>query len=147
MLWLMGAAVVVMGGLLAVQPLFNARMAGALGHPVYGALFSVVVSSVSLLAAALLTRLPLPDARAVGAEPAWAWTGGIIGALVVLTALVATPRLGAATTVVLFIAGQLACSLVIDHYGILGVPLRPIDVSRLLGVGCLVAGVLLIRWP
>ena len=146
MLWLIGAVVSLVGALLALQPLLNARIAGVAGHPVYGALFSVLVSSLSLLAAALLLRLPLPDVRAIAAQPPWALTGGIIGALVVLSALIATPRLGAATTVMLFIAGQLFCSLIVDHYGLLGVPEHPIDLARLLGVACLVAGVILIRW-
>ena len=145
MLWLIGVAVVAVGGLLAVQPLLNARVAGAAGHPVYGALFSVAVSTLTLLLAALLLRLPFPETRAVGALPPWTWTGGIIGALVVVSALIATPRLGAATTVALFIVAQLAASLVLDHFGALGVPVRPIDLPRTLGVACLVAGVLLIR--
>ena len=119
---------------------------GGTGHPVYGAMFSVAVSTLTMLAAALMERLPIPDLRGIGAQPAWAWTGGIIGAFVVLTALTATPRLGAATTVVLFIAGQLAASLVLDHYGLLGVPVHPVDLRRMLGVVCLVAGVILIRW-
>ena len=40
MLWLIGAAVVVMGAILAIQPLLNARIAHAAGHAVYGAMFS-----------------------------------------------------------------------------------------------------------
>ena len=140
MLWLIGTAVVVVGALLALQPLLNARIAGVAGHAVYGAMFSVLVSSATMLVAALLLRLPMPDLRGIGAEPPWAWTGGIIGACVVLIALTATPRLGAATTVMLFIAGQLVCSLLIDHWGLLGVPVHPIDLPRILGVACLIAG-------
>ena len=146
MLWLIGAAVVVMGALLAVQPLLNARIAGAAGHPIYGALFSVAVSTFTMLLAALAMLLPLPVLRVVSGLPPWSWTGGIIGAFVVLTALLATPRLGAATTVVLFIAGQLTASLLLDQNGWLGVPVHPIDLPRLLGMLCLVAGVVLIRW-
>jgi transporter family-2 protein len=146
MLWLLGAAVVVMGALLSVQPLLNARVAGAAGSPVYGAMFSVLVSTLTMLAGAFLLRLPLPDLRAVAANPPWTWTGGIIGAFVVLVALTATPRLGAATTVMLFITGQMAASLLLDHHGWLGVPLHPIDLPRVLGVLCLVAGIVLIRW-
>jgi transporter family-2 protein len=146
MLWLLGAAVVVMGALLSVQPLLNARVAGAAGSPVYGAMFSVLVSTLTMLAGAFLLRLPLPDLRAVAAGPPWTWTGGIIGAFVVLVALTATPRLGAATTVMLFITGQMAASLLLDHHGWLGVPLHPIDLPRVLGVLCLVAGIVLIRW-
>ena len=146
MLWLIGAAVVIMGALLAIQPLLNAKVASAAGHAIYGAMFSVVVSSLTMLLAAVLLRLPLPDLRNVGAQPVWSWTGGVIGAFVVLTALTATPRLGAATTVMLFIGGQLAASLLLDHHGWLGVPVHPLDVPRALGVLCLVAGVVLIRW-
>ena len=67
-------------------------------------------------------------------------TGGD-GAFVVLVALMATPRLGAAITIAMFIAGQLAMSLVIDHFGLFGVPERPLTLARFAGVLCLAAGV------
>ena len=147
MLWLIGAAVVVVGALLAVQPLLNARMAGAAGH---AGLRRDVLGRGELAhhagggaAAAAAAAGPARDRRRSRPGPGPA---GIIGAGVVLTALIATPRLGAATTVMLFIAGQLACSLLIDHYGLLGVPVHPIDLRRVLGVVCLIAGVILIRW-
>lgn len=146
MLWLLAAAIVVVGALLAMQPLINARVAGAAGHPIYGAMFSVFVSTVALLVAAVALRLPAPDLRGVVGSPAWSWTGGVIGACVVLAGLVVTPRLGAATTVMLFITGQMAASLLLDHHGWLGVPERPLDATRVLGVLCLIAGVALIRW-
>ena len=145
-LWLLGLAAVVMGSLLSVQPLLNAKVAQAAGHPIYGALFSVAVSSVTLFVIALALRLPLPDLRGVGLTPAWNWTGGIIGAFVVLCALLATPRLGAATTVMLFITGQMTAALLLDKYGWLGVAQHDLDLPRVLGVLCLVAGVVLIRF-
>jgi bacterial/archaeal transporter family-2 protein len=143
---LLGVTVVLVGGFLATQPLINARVAGAAGHPIYGAMLSVLVSTAALAAAALLLRLPAPDLRGIAHVPAWSWTGGLIGASVVLAGLVVTPRLGAATTVMLFITGQMAASLLLDHHGWLGVPLHPIDLPRILGVLCLVAGIVLIRW-
>jgi bacterial/archaeal transporter family-2 protein len=146
MLWLIGTAVVIMGALLGVQPLLNARLAGAAGHPIYGTMISVAISTVTTVVAAAVLRLPLPNLRAVALHPPWSWTGGIIGAFVVLMALTATPRLGAATTVVLFICGQLAAALVLDHNGWLGLPTHPISLPRVMGVLCLVAGVVLIRW-
>lgn len=143
---LLGLFVVVMGAGLSVQPLLNARVGAALGHPVYAAMFSVLVSTASMLVLALVLRLDPPDLRGLTALPTWMLTGGIIGAFVVLAALSATPRLGAAATVALFIGGQLAMSLVLDHYGLLGVPERPLDLNRMIGAVCLVAGVVLIRW-
>jgi transporter family-2 protein len=146
MFWLLALAAIAMGGLLSVQPLINARVAGAAGHPTYGAMFSVFVSTLTLLVMSFVLRLPLPDLKALAAGPAWTWTGGVIGAFVVLTALTATPRLGAATTVMLFITGQMMAALILDHNGWLGVPVHPIDLPLILGVLCLVAGIVLIRW-
>lgn len=146
MLLILGAAVVIVGALLALQPLLNGKVAAGAGHPIYGAMFSVMVSTVTLAVMAMALRLAPPELRGIGAAPAWSWTGGMIGAGVVLSALMATPRLGAATTVMLFITGQMTASLILDHYGWLGVPQRPIDLPRILGVVCLTAGVVLIRW-
>jgi transporter family-2 protein len=109
-------------------------------------MFSVAVSTLTMLVAAVVLRLPFPDLRTVAGHPPWTWTGGIIGAFVVLTALTATPRLGAATTIMLFIYGQLAAALLLDHNGWLGVPVHPIGVPQVTGVLCLIAGVVLIRW-
>jgi transporter family-2 protein len=143
---LLAAWVVVMGAGLSLQPLINAQIARTAGHPVYGALISVAVSTLTMVAGVLVGRLGAPDGRALSTAPWWMWTGGVIGAFVVLAALTSAPRLGSATTVALFIAGQLAASLVIDQLGVLGVPVHPLDWKRVLGVACLVAGVVLIRW-
>lgn len=143
---LLAIFVVVMGAGLSAQPLLNARVGAAAGHPVWAALFSVLVSSLTLLLVSQLLRLPAPRVGAIVTLPPWLLTGGVIGAFVVLAALMAAPRLGAATTVALFIAGQLVMSLVIDHFGLLGVPEQALDLKRLLGVLLLVAGVVLIRF-
>lgn len=131
---------------LSMQPLLNARVGSALGHPVWGTLFSVCVSALTMLAMAFALRLPAPDMRSALSLPPLTLTGGVLGAFVVLSALMAAPRLGAATTIALFIAGQLTASLAIDHFGLLGVPERPLDPTRIAGVACLAAGVALIRW-
>lgn len=143
---LLALFVAAMGAGLAVQPLLNARVAHAIGHPIHAALFSVLVSSLSMAALALALRLPWPGLRGLAALPPWALTGGVIGAFVVLAALLAAPRLGAATTVALLITGQLLAALALDHNGWLGVPTHPFGLKRALGVLCLMAGVALIRW-
>ena len=55
--------VVVMGAGLSIQPLLNARVGAALGHPVYAAMFSVLVSTLSMLTLALVMRLDAPSIR------------------------------------------------------------------------------------
>src|SRR5687768_15438850 len=143
---LYAAVVLVTGAILALQPVINANVAGRVGHPMSAALVSVSITFLALLLSTLLLRAPLPSPRLLANVPPWLFTGGLIGAVFLFVSLFAAPRLGVATTIALLIAGQLAAALIVDHFGWLGVPVRPVNPYRVLGGGCLLAGVLLIRW-
>ena len=90
--------------------------------------------------------ISLADRRVVRvlASPWWYWVGGGgMGVVVVLTITVVTPRIGAAATIALLIAGQLAMGVLIDRYGWFGVEQVPLSWPRLLGVVLLAIGALL----
>jgi transporter family-2 protein len=73
--------------------------------------------------------------------PWWYWVGGGgMGVVVVLTITLVTPRLGAAATIGLLIAGQLLMGALIDRYGWFGVDQVPLTWTRLLGLLLLAAG-------
>jgi bacterial/archaeal transporter family-2 protein len=55
------------------------------------------------------------------------------------------PRLGVGLYLSAVIAGQLACSVVLDHVGAFGIPVHRIDAIRLAGVAALILGVVLVR--
>lgn len=137
------AAVIVGGAFTALQGPTNARLAGAVASPVNAALISFAVGTLVLAA---VLRTP-PDMEATRALPFWAWLGGAYGAVFVVAAAFAVPRLGVASTITLMIAGQLALSLVLDHFGWLGVPRQPLSLTRIAGVALVLAGVLLVRRP
>ena len=136
--------VVAAGGATALQAPTNARLATAVSGPVNAAFvsFAVGTAALAILAAALHTR---PDIGAARALPPYAWFGGLYGVVFVLAATWAVPRLGVATTITLMVAGQLMLSLILDHFGALGVPRNPISLTRLGGVTLVIAGVLLVR--
>lgn len=140
------AAVIVGGAFTALQGPTNARLAGAVASPVNAALISFAVGTLVLAALAAVLRTP-PDMAATRALPFWAWLGGAYGAVFVVAAAFAVPRLGVASTITLMIAGQLALSLVLDHFGWLGVPRQPLSLTRVAGVALVLAGVLLVRRP
>jgi transporter family-2 protein len=52
--------------------------------------------------------------------------------------------LGVTATVVLIVTGQLVTGLLVDHFGLLDTAIRPLDLSRIIGVAVLFAGVYLI---
>ncbi|MDF5208441.1 DMT family transporter, partial [Vibrio parahaemolyticus] len=77
--------------------------------------------------------------------PPVAWIGGLIGAFFVASTVALVPKLGVAMTFSLVIAGQMIVTLIIDHFGILGVPVREVSIPRIIGMLMIIAGVVLIR--
>jgi transporter family-2 protein len=76
--------------------------------------------------------------------PWYALLAGLFG-LVIITAISFTiPRVGVAASVTLVVAGQLALSTVVDHFGWLDTPIHHFDLSRLIGIAVLFLGVWLI---
>ena len=137
-------AVILAGGATALQAPTNARLAVAMGSPVNAAFVSFAIGTVALgiLAAALHVR---PDVGAAKAMPVWAWFGGLYGCVFVITAAWGVPKLGAALTITLMVAGQLLISMAIDHFGAFGVPRSPVGIGKLAGVALVFVGVLLVR--
>ncbi len=133
------------GVLLPVQAGLNAQLRAALGSPVAAALVSFLVGTAGLASVALLLRTPLPLGRAWAITSPWQWSGGLIGAVYVLAAIVLAPRLGAATLIAAVVAGQMITSLVLDQYGLVGFPVHSLTPVRLLGAVLVIAGVILIQ--
>ena len=137
-------AVVFGGAATALQAPTNAKMMGAVGSPVNAAFVSFAVGTAALGVLALLLQAR-PDMAASRALPWYAWVGGLYGAIFVVAAAWGVPRLGVATTIILMVAGQLLLSVVLDHFGAMGMPKQPISWGRVAGVAMVVAGVLMVR--
>ena len=133
------------GVLLPVQVGVNAELARHIHSPVLAALVSFLVGSICLVFSAAVLKSPLPTWNNLISLPSWLWTGGLIGALVVLGSILAGPKIGALALVSLLLAGQLIASIIIDHYGWLGFSFHKMNFQRLLGVVLLVGGFLLIH--
>ncbi|MBV4534552.1 DMT family transporter [Pseudomonas sp. BT-42-2] len=137
---------VLAGAAVPFQAGSNAALGRLLGHPLWAAGVSLLVSLLMLVPALLVMRAPLPQLQSLAQAPWWAWFGGVAGVLYITAALVLTPRLGAAGFIVCVIAGQVLSSLLIDQWGLMGLPERPVNVWRLVGVGMIVLGMLVVQW-
>ena len=132
------------GGVLALQVGMNGLLQTTTRSPLIAALINFVVGTALLLVAALVTRAPWPDMSVVRGIPTWAWLGGFCGALYVATVSFTGPRLGATTVLALTLLGQSVVSMLVDHYGLVGLPVNPVSLTRVLGVLLLLGGALLI---
>jgi bacterial/archaeal transporter family-2 protein len=105
---------------------------------------NLIFSSLIAVAVLLVLRQSLAGFGDALRSPWWYWVGGGgMGVVVVLTITVVTPRIGAAATIGLLIAGQLAMGVAIDTYGLFGVEKVALTGPRVLGVLLLAAGALL----
>lgn len=135
---------VIGGVLLAVQAPTNAMLGKASGSPIVAAFISFVVGTLALGAAVSVTsgRLWDPGLKQV---PWYAWIGGFYGAFFVAVAAFGAPRVGMGVLLTAAVAGQLAAALVLDHFGLLGLVRHPVNVTRVLGLGLVLVGAVLVR--
>ncbi len=133
------------GAFLPLQVGVNSKLADAVDSPLISAFLSFCVGTLALLSYILITGVPIANAaNAKNASPI-SWIGGLLGAFYVAVSIILLPKLGVATTVTLIIAGQMLMSLVMDHYGLLGVPVKEISLARIGGAVLVILGVVLIR--
>jgi bacterial/archaeal transporter family-2 protein len=105
---------------------------------------NLAFSTIIAVTVLLVVRQSLAGFGDALRSPWWYWVGGGgMGVVVVLTITVVTPRLGAAATIALLIAGQLAMAAAIDRYGWFGVEKVALTWPRALGLLLLAAGAVL----
>lgn len=129
---------------LTLQIGMNSKLRTVLQNANTAALISFLVGTLGLIVLLVVTRAPVPARDTLAAVPWWAWFGGLMGAFYVAISTVVASQLGTASLLGLALAGQLAMSLVVDHFGWLGLPQHPITLTRLAGVALLGVGVWLI---
>jgi bacterial/archaeal transporter family-2 protein len=130
------------GGMIALQAPINSGLGRAVGT-FQGAFLSFAIGTVFLAAIAALSGGFGGLAEARNVAPHYL-LGGLLGAAYVTTVLVTVRTLGAGGVTAATIAGQLAMSVAIDHFGWLGVERQPISLSRVGGLVLLTAGTFLI---
>ena len=75
------------------------------------------------------------------AVPWYAFGTGIMGLIIVGTIGYVVPRLGVARGFTLIVASQFVIAALIDHFGFFGAVVRPLDLTRLLGLSLILLGV------
>lgn len=132
----------VAGGLIALQAPINAGLGKATGS-LPAALVSFVIGTIALTAIVVLSG----KASGLGSTFDVSWyylLGGLLGAVYVANALIAVSAIGAGGVAAATITGQLTASVAIDRFGWFGLDEVPLTPERLLGVGLLLVGTILV---
>ena len=131
------------GAALPLQGAINAQLRDDLDAPIAAGAWSFVVAAAAMIAALALARPRQARVDRLARVPWWAWLGGLCGATYVTSVFLLIPEIGVAPTIGLTVAGQQLASVLVDRYGLLRLPQRPISRVRLVGVATLLVGVAL----
>lgn len=130
------------GGIsLAVQSSINGRLGNAAGVMETAWLTFVLGAAISFL---LYFFFEPPHAMTLLTAPKWQLIGALFGVVYILVSVFAVPRVGIAAATVAVITGQLAMSLLIDHFGWFANTAIPLDASRYASIALLAAALVLI---
>lgn len=141
-LW--SCAGVMFGMCSAVQTALLGRLGIALGSPVKASLASFTVGLISLvIVVAFVDRTySFGDALKKG-NPWWMWVGGLLGATLVMCNAYLSARIGTGMTVMLVLLGQVGGGLLVDRFGLLGVPRKSVAGIQYVGVLVAIVGIVL----
>jgi bacterial/archaeal transporter family-2 protein len=118
----------------------NSGVARGVGNPytATGIMFAIA------MAVALGFSLPiygLPTTAQLGSAPPMSYAAGLLIGFYALSATIIIPRFGAASFVAFILIAQLLTSAVVDEFGLFSMAKRPIDMTRLIGLTVIVAGI------
>ena len=133
MLPLLVTSALLIGALMPFQSLINAELSTHLGSPLQSALVSFSVGMISLFLITIFSPNAYPSFSTITKIPPLLFIGGFFGVLMVGASIVLVPKMGSALMMGGFVCGQILMSLIIDHYGWMGVPVNPLSMTRLAG--------------
>lgn len=136
---------IVVGIMSTTQAAVNVKLTSFVESPILSAFVSFVIGTLALFVYLLATGVPLSNLLQIKNAPIYVWSGGLLGAFFVAATIMLVPRLGVALTFSLVIAGQMLISLIFDHYGWFGVPVKEFNLPRFLGAIFITIGVILVR--
>jgi transporter family-2 protein len=135
------ALIALIGVLGGVAIGIQSPIAGAMGQRIGGAASSLIVHMSGMILSAILLWLKGGEKiREWHTLPWYMLIAGVFGVILYQTISYTLPKIGSTLMVTLIIVGQLITGIVIDHFGWLGVTPRPVDLTRIIGVGVLILG-------
>lgn len=75
------------------------------------------------------------------------WTGGLFGSLYVLANVNMSRIVGTGMTVIILLSGTTLGGVLIDHFGLLEAPKKPINLQKILGLIIMLTGAAAIKLP
>ena len=123
------------GVALATQSAINTQLAKAMsGEAVIATFISFAVGTIVLFFIAWVKTDLWGNLSTIPSQPWWKLIGGVLGAIVVFTTVLLAPKLGITAMLFFIIIGQLITATVIDHFGLIGMSIREVNITKFIGL-------------
>lgn len=132
--------------MLPLQGVVNSQLGRALDNVILATLISFITGALTLLPIFLLRNNAGAGSglQYLTQVSPVLYIGGILGAFYVTLVAILVPKIGVANTMIAIIFGQILLSLMLDHFGVLGIEIRAFNGLRLLGAGLVLGGLVLV---
>lgn len=135
---------IIAGSMITVQSVLNSALGRKTG--ILGSVLILTLVSVSLLLVLIALFPNTANLRnAPGPSEWYLYLGGALGIIILAAPIFLIPRIGTTSTLTALVVGQLCLALLIDHFGLFGVPKVEINLARSAGVVLLALGAFLVK--
>lgn len=135
---------VLSGALMSVQGVFNTQVTKQSGIWVANAFVQLTALLVCLAVWLASDRSSFMSLFQV--EPKYMLLGGAIGAFITYTVIKSMEMLGPARSVMFIVTSQLLIAYLIEVFGLFGVEKQPMEIKKVLGMGIMIAGIVIFKW-
>lgn len=132
-----------------IQTAINSHLGQTLHSPFFASLVSFTVGASALIILTLVLHRHVkihPTSEQHGPLKWWHFVGGALGVIFVTTNIILTPVIGVTFTLITVMVGQIIMGLLIDHFGLFGVPHRHITKQRLLDFVLIIIAIIIIQF-
>jgi transporter family-2 protein len=144
MIFILITAAILIGTLMPIQAGINAELARLVKQPYLGAFISFFTGTLFLSVILLIQGVSNHQIKSLNSASPILFLGGFLGALFVGSSIFFIPKMGATSMMVAYIIGQLVMSVCMDHFGWFGVPVNPVNFSKILGLALLFVGLFMV---
>ncbi len=134
------------GGAISIQASMNAQLGQFLKNALVATSIAFTSSLIFMLFGLVSFNKTWPSREAMQSVPYYLWfSGGFFSAFAVASFYWLIPKMGIGPMMSYALTGQLLLAIIAGHFGWFASPIIPISPLKLVGVGALILGIVLIN--
>jgi transporter family-2 protein len=141
----LGLLAMMAGAAIAVQAGMNARLGVLLDNALMSTAIAFTASAVLTLIVVLVSTRQYPSLEVIRAVPTHLWTGGILSSFGVALFYFLIPKMGVGNMMSFALSGQILVATLCSHLGWFDLPAKPVTHIKLIGLLCMIAGIVLVN--